>query len=44
MNFDFSSEDRMVQEQVKRFLSERCSLGRYREVMEGETAHADDVW
>jgi len=44
MNFDFSAEDRMVQEQVRRFLSEQSPLSRHRAVLEGETPHADDVW
>jgi len=43
MNFDFSAEDRMVQEQVRRFLSEQSPLSRHRAVLEGETPHADDV-
>ena len=44
MNFDFSSEDRMIQEQVRRFLSEQSPLSRHRSVMEGQSLQASDVW
>ena len=44
MNFDFSSEDRMIQEQVRRFLSEQSPLSRHRSVMEGQSLQASEVW
>ena len=44
MNFDFSSEDRMIQEQVRRFLSEQSPLSMHRSVMEGEAVQATEVW
>jgi acyl-CoA dehydrogenase len=44
MDFDFSSEDRMVQEQVKRYLSEQCPLTIHRSVMEGHVVQAIEVW
>jgi acyl-CoA dehydrogenase len=44
MNFDFSSEDRMIQEQVRRFLSEQSPLSMHRSVMEGEALQATEVW
>ena len=44
MNFDFSSEHRMIQEQVQRFLSDHSPLSVHRAVMEGEQLQANSVW
>ncbi len=44
MNFDFSSEHRMIQEQVQRFLSDQSPLSVHRTVMEGEQLQASSVW
>ena len=34
----------MIQEQVRRFLSEQSPLSRHRSVMEGQSLQASDVW
>ena len=44
MDFDFSNEDRMVQEQVRRYLQDQCQLNRHRSVLDGNEAQALDVW
>jgi alkylation response protein AidB-like acyl-CoA dehydrogenase len=44
MDFDFSNEDRMVQEQVRRYLHDQCQLTRHRAVVDGDEVQALDVW
>ena len=44
MDFDFSNEDRMVQEQVRRYLQDQCQLNRHRSVLDGNETQALDVW
>ena len=44
MNFDFSDDQKMLRDQAQRFLAEQCPRTRVREVLEGDEAHADEVW
>lgn len=44
MNFDFSDDEKMVRDQVSRFLMDKCDSTAYRQALEGETTHAEDVW
>lgn len=44
MNFDFSDDEKMVQDQIHRFLSDTCSNGVCRSVLEGEQDYALKVW
>ena len=44
MDFDFSSEEKMVRDQVDRYLMNNCENGVFRSVLEGESAYSEDVW
>ena len=44
MDFDFSSEEKMVRDQVDRYLMNNCENGVFRSVLEGEGAYSVDVW
>ena len=44
MNFDFSDDEKMVQEQVHRFLSDKSGLSVHRSILEGKDSYARGVW
>ena len=44
MNFDFSDDQKLLQEQTRRFLTEQCGIAVVREVLEGKAPYADGVW
>ncbi|HEX7037922.1 MAG TPA: acyl-CoA dehydrogenase family protein [Pseudomonadales bacterium] len=44
MNFDFSDDQKLLQEQVRRFLQERCDSSVVRTVLDGKAAYAESVW
>ena len=44
MNFDFSDEQQQLRDQVRRFLSEVCTSGEIRAVLEGEAKFSRAVW
>lgn len=44
MNFDFSEDQKLLKEQVSKFLADNCSLSVVREVLEGEAFYSEDVW
>jgi len=44
MDFDFSDDQKLVADQVQRFLNENCSTSRVREVLENPPRFAADVW
>lgn len=44
MDFDFSNDDKMVQDQIHRFLQDNCGFSVFRGVLEGEEPYAQDVW
>ena len=44
MDFDFSSDEKMVRDQVDKYLMNNCENGVFRSVLEGEGAYSDDVW
>lgn len=44
MNFDFSDDQKLIQEQARRLLSERFSLREVRRVLDGEISHDDTLW
>jgi acyl-CoA dehydrogenase len=44
MDFDFSSDEKMVRDQVDRYLMDNCENGVFRSVLDGETAYSEDVW
>jgi acyl-CoA dehydrogenase len=44
MNFDFSDDAKLLRDQARRFLTERCTSKLVRETLEGRTPHADALW
>jgi alkylation response protein AidB-like acyl-CoA dehydrogenase len=44
MNFDFSDDQKLLADQVQRFLDERCPTSRVRQVLENPPRFAADVW
>ena len=44
MNLDFSDDQKQLQEQVRRYLTEKCPTSKVREVLESDTAYAADVY
>ncbi len=44
MNFDFSDDQKLLKEQVRKFLTDKCPTKVVRRVLDGEETHADDVW
>jgi len=44
MNFDFSDDQKLLADQVKRFLDERCDSRAVRRVLDGDARYAPDVW
>ena len=44
MNFDFSDDDKMIRDQVNRFLRDNCGFGEFRSVLEGDAAYSENVW
>ena len=44
MNFDFSEDEKMVQDQTARFLGDNCDLKVARRVLEGEEDYAKEIW
>ncbi|HYC66470.1 MAG TPA: acyl-CoA dehydrogenase family protein [Reyranellaceae bacterium] len=44
MNFDFSDDQKLLKEQVRKFLTDKCPLKVVRRVLDGSETHADEVW
>src|ERR1700722_4846507 len=44
MNFDFSDDQKLLKEQIAKFLADKCPLKVVRRVLDGNEAFADDVW
>ncbi len=44
MNFDFSDDEKMVQEQIHRYLNDNCDFSVFRSVLEGNEPYAEKVW
>lgn len=44
MDFDFSAEQKQLQSEVRRFLSERCTRNTVRAVLEGPEAYDKGLW
>ena len=44
MNFDFSDDQKLLKEQVRKFLADRCSTKVVRRVLDGNEAFAEEVW
>ena len=44
MNFDFSDDQKLLKEQVRKFLTDKCPTKVVRRVLDGNETHADEVW
>jgi alkylation response protein AidB-like acyl-CoA dehydrogenase len=44
MNFDFSDDQKLLKEQLRKFLADKCSMKVVRRVLDGDETHADEVW
>lgn len=44
MNFDFSDDQKMLKDQVRRFLEDKCPVEEVRRVLENKADHSDAVW
>jgi alkylation response protein AidB-like acyl-CoA dehydrogenase len=44
MNFDFSDDQKMLKEQVRKFLADKCPMTVVRRVLDGDETHAAEVW
>ncbi|MGE0621860.1 MAG: acyl-CoA dehydrogenase family protein [Pseudomonadales bacterium] len=44
MNFDFSDDQKLVRDQTRRFLTERCGTDVVRTVLEGKAPYSEPVW
>ncbi|MBV8391752.1 MAG: acyl-CoA/acyl-ACP dehydrogenase [Alphaproteobacteria bacterium] len=44
MNFDFSDDQKLLKEQVRKFLTDKCPTRVVRRVLDGDEPFASDVW
>src|SRR3981189_2292950 len=44
MNFDFSDDQKLLKEQVRKFLADKCPTKVVRRVLDGNEAYAEEVW
>ena len=44
MNFDFSEDQKLLKEQVSRFLADNCPIEIVREVLESDDFYSEKVW
>jgi acyl-CoA dehydrogenase len=44
MNFDFSDDQKMLRDQARKFLAEKCPIKTVRSVLEGEQGHDVALW
>ncbi len=44
MNFEFSDDSRLLRDQARRFLAERCTGKQVREVLEGRSPYLRELW
>jgi alkylation response protein AidB-like acyl-CoA dehydrogenase len=44
MNFDFSDENKLLREQARRFLADRCPTSAVRAILEGDATHDRALW
>lgn len=44
MNFDFSDDQKLLKEQVRKFLADKCPTKVVRRVLDGPESFADEVW
>ena len=44
MNFDFSDDQKLLKEQARKFLTDKCPTKVVRRVLDGNETYADEVW
>ncbi|MDF1685467.1 MAG: acyl-CoA/acyl-ACP dehydrogenase [Parvibaculaceae bacterium] len=44
MNFDFSDDQKMLKEQVNKFLTDKCGMDVARRILDGDEPYAKEVW
>ncbi len=44
MNLDFSDDQKMLKEQVRKFLADKCPMSVTRRVLDGDEPYAKEVW
>src|SRR5437763_16959618 len=44
MNFDFSDDQKLLKEQVRKFLADKCPTKVVRRVLDGPEPYAEEVW
>ncbi len=44
MNFEFSEDQKLLADQVRKFLDDNCTPAHVREVLEGKRVYHEDVW
>ena len=44
MTMQFSEDDRLIQDQVEKYLSQHCDIKEVRRVLDGETPYSDALW
>ena len=44
MKFDFSEDQKLLKEQVSKFLSDNCSLDVARDILESDECYSEEVW
>ena len=44
MNFDFSDDQKMLKDQARKFLDDKCTLADVRKILESDASHDDAVW
>src|SRR5581483_5275789 len=44
MNFDFSDDQKLLKEQVRKFLADKCPTKVVRRVLDGQEPYAEEVW
>src|SRR5277367_1741349 len=44
MNFDLSDDQKLLKEQVRKFLADKCPTKVVRRVLDGNETHAEEVW
>ena len=44
MNFDFSDDQKMLKDQARKFLEDKCSYDDVRSILESDDSHHDGVW
>ena len=44
MNFDFSDDQKMLKDQARKFLEDKCTYDDVRTILEGDASHHDAIW